>query len=81
MKDTSDYYGTFEIVFDGSDLYPELKNAQIKDLIVSGNNYIFRVKAKYQNGFTPYSDESLPVWACLPPSGLEPIRKVSVTRT
>jgi hypothetical protein len=27
MKDTADQYGTFEPVFDGSDLYPELKSA------------------------------------------------------
>ena len=47
MKDTSDMYGSFEVVFDGSDLYPELKNMQITQGIVAGNNYIFRVKAKY----------------------------------
>ena len=79
MKDTRDLYGTYEVVFDGSDLYPDIRNHLISDeRIVAGNNYIFRVKAKYQNGYSSYSSESLPVWACLPPRNLDPIRLVSV---
>ena len=80
MKDTSDFYGTFEKVFDGGDLYPFLRN-HLQGGVVSGNNYVFRVKAKYQNGYTDYSAESLPVWACSTPSGLAPIRQTSVSKT
>jgi hypothetical protein len=48
MKDTRNQYGTFEVVFDGSDLYPDLRNFMISDnRVVPGNSYIFRVKAKY----------------------------------
>jgi hypothetical protein len=79
MKDLSDYYGTFEVVFDGSELYPELKEFQVTQGIVPGRSYVFRVKGKYQNGYTPYSEESLPVYACSPPSGLQPVRLVSST--
>ena len=54
MKDTSDLYGTFEQVFDGGDLYPFLRN-HLQSGVVAGNNYLFRAKAKYQNGYTSYS--------------------------
>ncbi len=60
-------------------MYPDLTNYLISDeRIVPGNSYIFRVKARYQNGYTSYSEESLPVWACLPPSELDSVRLVSV---
>lgn len=68
------------MVFDGSDLYPELRNFMMTD-VQQGNSYMFRVKAAYKNGFTDYSQESLPVWACSPPSGLLPVRQVAVTRS
>ena len=80
MKDTSDFFGTFETVFDGSDLYPDWRSTIVNNT-VPGNSYIFRVKAKYQNGFTSYSDESLPVWSCLPPRNLDKIQLVSVSST
>jgi hypothetical protein len=69
MKDTRDFYGIYEVVFDGSDMYPDLRSFS-KSNVVAGNSFIFRVKAKYQNGYSSYSDESLPVWACLPPRNL-----------
>lgn len=48
MKDTRDMYGTYVQVFDGSDLYPDWRNTILTDeRVVPGNNYIFRVKAKY----------------------------------
>lgn len=75
LKDTRDLYGTYEVVFDGSELYPDLRSFYLSDeRVVPGNSYIFRVKAKYQNGFSPYSEESLPVWACLPPRNLDQVR-------
>jgi hypothetical protein len=48
MKDTRDFYGNYEVVFDGSDLYPDLRSFLLSDeRVVSGNSYIFRVKANY----------------------------------
>jgi hypothetical protein len=67
-------------VFDGSDLYPDLRN-YMTNSVISGGSYKFRVKAKYQNGYTSYSDESLEVWACAPPSELGSPVKTAVTRT
>jgi hypothetical protein len=82
IKDTRDMYGTYEVVFDGSELYPDWRNFQLSDeRVVNGNNYIFRVRAKYQNGFTAYSTESLPVWACLPPRNLDQILLTAVDQT
>jgi hypothetical protein len=78
MKDRRQEHGTFVVVYNASDV----TNYKISDeRIVSGNSYIFRVKAKYLNGFTAYSPESLPVYACLPPMYLDPIRLVSVNQT
>mgnify|MGYP002634608990 CR=1 FL=1 len=62
MKDQ----GTYEVVFDGSNGYPDLLQ-YLHTEVVAGNNYLFRVKAKYINGFSDYSDESLAVWACSAP--------------
>jgi hypothetical protein len=82
MKDTRDLYGTYEVVFDGSELYPDLTSFSLYDeRVVSGNSYIFRVKAKYQNGFSLYSTESLPVFACLPPRNLDQVKLQSVSKT
>jgi len=82
MKDTRSQYGTFEVILNGSDGYPDVRSIQISDdRVVAGNNYLFRVKAKYLNGFTNYSEDSLPVWACSPPSNLESPKLVSVTRS
>jgi hypothetical protein len=54
MKHTASTQGVYEVVFDGSDLYPDLRNFLLTN-VVAGDNYIFRVKAKYLNGFTGYS--------------------------
>jgi len=79
MKDRRNLLGTFEVVFDGSDVYPDILNFYLNDeRVVPGNSYIFRVKAKYLNGYTAYSEESLPIWACLPPRNLDPIRLIAV---
>jgi hypothetical protein len=48
--------------------------------VIPGNYYTFRVKAKYQNGYTAYSEESSPIWACRAPSSLAPIQLIAVTR-
>lgn len=80
MKNTINTQGLYEVVFDGSDHYPDLRNFLLNN-VVAGNNYIFRVKAKYQNGFTDYSSESLPIWACSPVGQLNPVTLVSVSQT
>lgn len=80
MKNTRNTQGIFEVVFDGSDLYPDLRNFLLTN-VRAGDNYIFRVKAKYQNGFTSYSQESQPIWACKPIGQLNPPRLVSVSQS
>ena len=48
MKDMSDFFGVYEEVFDGSDLYPYLRNHLVSgNRIKKANSYVFRVKAKY----------------------------------
>jgi hypothetical protein len=69
MMDTSNSFGTFQTVYDGTTSYPDITNYWTS-FVVSGRSYIFRVKGKYQNGFTSYSLNSSPVWACSPPSDL-----------
>jgi hypothetical protein len=54
MKDTENHAGEFEVVFDGSDKYPDTR-LFLTNNVTSGHNYIFRVRAKFQNGFTDYS--------------------------
>jgi hypothetical protein len=78
MMDTSNSQGTFQTVYDGTTSYPDITNYWTS-YIVSGRSYIFRVKGKYQNGFTSYSQNSLPVWACSPPSDLPRPHLVSVS--
>jgi dTDP-4-dehydrorhamnose 3,5-epimerase-like enzyme len=80
MKDTRPNYGTFEVVYDGSSDYPDVIT-YLHTEAVAGNNYLFRVKAKYLNGFTSYSDESLPVYACSAPSILQHPTVSQVSRT
>lgn len=78
MMDTSNSQGTFQIVYDGTTSYPDITNYWTS-YVVSGRSYIFRVKGKYQNGFTSYSVNSLPIWACSPPSDLPRPHLVSVS--
>ncbi len=80
LKNMGDQYGTWDEVFNGSDLYPDLTNFMTQD-VTAGQSYKFRVKAKYQNGFTSYSDESQLVWACTAPSFIEPPIKTAVSRS
>ena len=80
MMDTANLYGEFLTVFDGSDDYPDTR-IFLTTNVTSGHNYIFRVKAKYQNGFTAYSALSLPVYACIAPQWLLSPTLISVTST
>lgn len=79
MKDLRADQGNYEVVFDGSDGYPNVINFFTS--AVAGNKYLFRVKAKYLNGFSAYSDDSLPVWACSPPSNMQSPSVLQVSRS
>jgi hypothetical protein len=46
MMDTSNSYGSFETVFDGTKSYPDITNF-LTSYVVGGRSYIFRVKGKY----------------------------------
>ena len=57
MMNTATTYGDYQIVYDGSGGFPDIKSFIVTNttLIQPGQSYLFRVKAAYQNGFTAYS--------------------------
>jgi hypothetical protein len=46
MMDTSNSFGTFETVYDGTISYPDITNYWTS-FVISGRSYVFRVKGKY----------------------------------
>lgn len=66
-------------MFDGQG-YPDVHSFLLSTNIVAGNSYQFKVKAKYLNGFTASSADSLPVWACSAPSPMEAPVVTAVSR-
>ena len=70
MKENSASKGSFEVVFDGTNNFPNTRSFIVQN-VVPGNSYTFRVKAAYQNGFTEWSADSDLVWACSAPGKLQ----------
>ena len=83
MMNTASTYGEYKTVFDGSQGFPDVISFLISDksIVTPGQDYLFRVKAAYQNGYTEFSAASLPVFACSSPGYLLPVDLVSVSST
>jgi hypothetical protein len=56
-------------VFDGTDNYPSINSYIVKGGR-PGTGYTFRVRAKYNNGMTGYSSESV-LFTCTTPIGIK----------
>jgi hypothetical protein len=83
MMNTASTFGEYKVVFDGSEGFPDITRFLISDksIIIAGQDYLFRVKAAYQNGFTSFSQPSQPILACSSPNYLLPPKLVSVSST
>jgi hypothetical protein len=81
MKETSDLMGSYVTVFDGSDNYPDITTYLKNQGVSAGTSYLFRVKARYINGFTEYSEPSLQMYACAAPSMMQAPSILSLSKT
>jgi hypothetical protein len=81
MMNTKDSHGFYSVIYDGSYLFPHITDYMVTSGITAGQDYLFRVKAKYQNGYTPYSQPSAHVYACSPPNQMQAPTQVAVSST